>query len=172
VGRIQRFSAFGAVLIFGGISGLSQQAGTPVKTESLYSVALFSSIAEMEKSWGSIDDSKILNQVRTDYRHMLVEQDENITRGLPTEKGDFHVEYLDDRGMIDRYAKVHKEFAIIRIFPIENDGARLKITINVYYFTYRRHKKMFGLSDWSEVEFRFDCDTQKFVVASVKLGGI
>jgi hypothetical protein len=30
----------------------------------------------------------------------------------------------------------------------------------------------YALSDWGDVEFRFDCETQEWIVADVKLGGI
>jgi hypothetical protein len=55
---------------------------------------------------------------------------------------------------------------------MQSDGARLRIVISVYYLSYKKHKLLLGLSDWSEVEFRYDCEKQKYIVSSVKLGGI
>jgi hypothetical protein len=55
---------------------------------------------------------------------------------------------------------------------MQSDGSQLNIHISVYYLTYERHKFLYGLSDWSDVEFRYDCENEKFVVSSVKLGGI
>jgi hypothetical protein len=43
----------------------------------------------MEKSYGHMDDSEGGSRIRTDYRHMLVEKDPEITDGLPSQQGDF-----------------------------------------------------------------------------------
>lgn len=144
----------------------------PEGEDNLYSMGLFASISQMERTSGHIDDSKGRNAVRTDYRHMYVEKDPPITDRLPSNFGDYRVEFLDLKAQADLYKKVRKEFALLKIYPIQNLGPRLELTINVYYFSFRKHKWTYGLSDWSTVEFRFDCDKQKFVVSSVKLGGI
>jgi hypothetical protein len=61
--------------------------GTSVEAENLYAVALFVSLAEMEKSWGEIDDSDGGSRVRTDYHRMPVEKDPEITDHLPAQFG-------------------------------------------------------------------------------------
>ena len=148
---------------------LGQAHDHPGKTNSLYARALFASIAEMEKQWGRQADAP-------DYHHMVVEADHQVTDDLTTESEGYRVEYLDQKGQIDRYQKLKRRFALLKIFPIKNEGTTLKIGINVYYFSYKEeHQKkdlMYGLSDWSIVEFRFDCEKQEFVISSVKLGGI
>ena len=149
-----------------------QESGRHAKEDSLYSVALFASLAEMDRAWGHIDDSYVARGIRTDYHHMPVEADYDITEALPSQVGDYHVEYLDYQGQVDRCKKLRKQFAILKIHPMQNEGASLKILISVYYLTYEKHRLFFGLSDWSDVEFRYDPDKQKFVVSAVKLGGI
>lgn len=126
----------------------------------------------MDKSWGHIDDSDGGSRIHTDYHRMLVQKDNEITDGLPSQLGDYRVEYLDYREQIDRYKKLRKEFSILKIGSMQSDGARLRIVISVYYLSYKKHKLLLGLSDWSEVEFRYDCEKQKYIVSSVKLGGI
>ena len=79
---------------------------------------------------------------------------------------------LDEKGLIERYKHFKKSFAVLRIRPLENDGANLKVSIGVYWVSYKKHRLMFGFSDWSDVGFRFDCAKTQFVVSSVKLGGI
>ena len=120
----------------------------------------------------SIDDSNGGSSIRTDYRHALVEKDPEITDGLPSQRGDYQVEFLDRREQMDRYKKLQKEFAILRIHPIQSDGSRLKIQVSVSYFTYEKRKFLLAISDWSDVEFSYDCASQKFIISSVKLGGI
>jgi hypothetical protein len=152
---------------------VSAQSEPPKNVEnSLYSLALKTSILQMEKDWGHIDDSLRGEQIRTDYRHMIVEKDPLITDGLPAEFDNHSVEYLDHEGLVARYGKLGKEYAVLVIRPIQNEGPTLKVAVVVHWVSYKKHRLMLGLSDWSNVEFRYDCDQQQFVVSSVKLGGI
>ena len=153
----------------------TQNTGTPpvpAKKDEIYSMALFSSLAEMEKNWGYLHFSGSGMYVPTDYHEMCVKKNPQVTEGLPTHEGNFHVEYLDSRELIERYKKLRKGFAVIEIQPMYSDGSKLKIQISVSYFEYKKGKLMFGVSDWSDVEFRLDSDTQKYVISSIKLGGI
>ena len=169
---IKRSTALSVILFFCAVNGFPREPQIPSKKDNLYSAALFASLSEMEKSWGHIDDSDGGRTIRTDYRHVLVEKDPEITDGLPSERGDYRVEYLDRREQMDNYNRVRKEFAILRIHPMQSDGSSLKIQVSVSYFTYQKHKIMLAVSDWSDVEFRYDCENQEFVVSGVKLGGI
>jgi len=139
---------------------------------NLYSLALKTSILQMEKDWGHIDDSARTEEIRTDYRHMIVEKDSLITDGLPAEFENHLVEYLDHEGLMARYRKLGKSYATLVIRPIQNEGTTLKVAVVVYWVSYKKHRLLLGLSDWSNVEFRYDCDQRQFVVSSVKLGGI
>ena len=136
-----------------------------VKENSLYAKALFASISEMQKQYGNQKEAP-------DYRHTLVESDAQITNGLPAASADYRVEYLDTKEQVVRYQKLKREFPILKIFPIENEGGKLRVGINVYHFSYKGGRLLYALSYWSSVEFRFDCGKQEFVVSSVKLGGI
>jgi len=142
------------------------------KDGSLYSTALFASLAEMEKSWGHIDDSNGGENVRTDYHHMLVKKDPEITNGVSSQLGAYRVEFLDNPELIAKYRKLRKAFAVLEIHPAQNVGAELKIEVSVSYFSYRKGKAAFALSDWSDVNFRYDCEKQAFLVSAVDLGGI
>jgi hypothetical protein len=46
------------------------------------------------------------------------------------------------------------------------------MSVVVYWVGYKKHRLQFGLSDWSDVEFRYECEKQRFVTSSIKLGGI
>jgi len=112
---IRRSSVLSLVSVLFVSTSLSQ-AGSSAKEDNLYSMALFVSIAEMEKSWGSIDDSDG-GRIRTDYRHVVVESDSETAHTLPSEVGDYHVEYLDNESMIARYKMNRKEFSVLTIHP-------------------------------------------------------
>jgi hypothetical protein len=139
---------------------------------NLYSMALKTSILQMEKEYGHMDDSVLGENMRTDYRHLIVEKDPLITDDLPTEFENHFVEYLDNQGLVERYKKLGKSYAVLVIRPIRNEGATLKIALVVYWVSYKKRRLQLGLSDWGEVEFRYDCDKQQFIVSSLKLGGI
>ena len=142
------------------------------KERNLYSEALLASVAEMEKSWGKQDVSFGGSRLRTDYHHMLVEKDPSITNALPTQEGDFQFEYLDLQSQIERYKRLKKEYSILKIHPIQVDGSRLRIHVAQNWIEYKKGRLFEGISDWSEVEFQFDCGKNGFQVTSVKLGGI
>jgi len=139
---------------------------------NLYFLALKTSILQMEKEWGHIDDSVRGEDIRTDYRHMIVEKDSLLTDGLPAQFDNHSVEYLDHEGLVERYRRLGKSYLTLVIRPIQNEGPKLKVAVVGYWVSYKKHRLALGLSDWSDVEFRYDCDQQQFVVSSVKLGGI
>lgn len=169
---IKRSTILSLVLLLCGLTGFPQESPISAKKDSLYSVALFASLSEMEKSWGHIDDGDGGSRIRTDYRHARIETNPEITDGLPSQLEDYRVEYLDSQEQLKRYKKLRKEFSILRIRPMQSDGSLLKIQVSVSYFKYERHKFLFAVSDWSDVEFRYDCETKKFVISSIRLGGI
>jgi hypothetical protein len=149
----------------------SQSDKTSIKEDNLYSTALFASIVKMDKSWGNIDDS-FGGKIRTNYHQMIVEDDPEITGGLPSQVGDYRVEYLDTQALIRRYKKLGKSFSILTLHAIRNEGSLLRITVSVYDFSYEKKKLIFAISDWSDVEFRYDCEKQSYIISDVKLGGI
>ncbi len=147
-----------------------QTAAPPEKQQNLYADALSASLAEMDKQWGHLGDANS-GRARTDYRKMIVEKTE-ITYDLPDDFGEFHVEYLDWRGLIDRYKMIRKEFAVLEVSPIRTDGPKLRIQVSVSWFSYSRRRSYFAFSDWSDVTFVYDAAKQAYTITSVKLGGI
>ncbi|HSK45825.1 MAG TPA: hypothetical protein VLA83_18255 [Candidatus Binatia bacterium] len=154
-----------------------QQTDAPTEESNLYARALSATADEMEKSWGEIDDTCCIRslretRIRTNYRDLIVEKYDLITEGLPARFGDHEIEYLDVGELSARYHKLHKEFAVLRIHPMRNSGSSLKIYIGVYWFSSNKDHVVFAFSDWSNVEFRYDCENRKWVINEVKLGGI
>ncbi len=150
---------------------VSQNKGHADET-NLYSVALFSSIEKMDADWGYLSGGSSETQIPIDYHHMIVQKDPEITDKLPAKKGEYNVEYLDDREIFAKQKGVKKSIAILKIFPMVNVGDALKINVTVYWVSMEKGKHMYGLSDWSEVTFRYDCDKKEFIVSNIKLGGI
>jgi hypothetical protein len=46
------------------------------------------------------------------------------------------------------------------------------IQVSVSWFEFRHGRLLFEFSDWSDVEFQYDCDQKEFKISNVKLGGI
>ena len=149
---------------------VAQETKTRSVDESLYFTALFASLEKMSKEWGHFNvDSK--TRVPTDYRRMVVERDE-ITTQFPTSFGIYTVTYLDSAGLIDRYRKVKKEFSILKAHPAQVEGERLKVSYTLHWVSYKKNNLLIGLSDWSDVYFRYDREKAKWAVDEVLLGGI
>lgn len=159
-----------AVIFLSASAAFPQESASPPKEENLYFKALSASIIEMERSWGHQDNSDL--GVRTDYHHMLVEREFTITKDLPEQFGDHRVEYLETQDVVAKCKQLRKPFAILKIFPMKNEGPQLKIAINVYWASYKEGHLKLALSDWSEVELNYACEKQNFIVSKVKLGGI
>lgn len=139
--------------------------------DDLYSLALQASILQMEKEWGHLGPSAF-EGIPPDYHRMIVQKDPSITDKLPTDFEGRSIEYLDNQQLIDRYRRLNRPFETLRVGPIRNEGAVLRIVVSTYWVSYKKHRLLFGYSDWSDVEFRYDCEHGTFVIASVKLGGI
>jgi hypothetical protein len=149
---------------------VSQETKQHSIDESLYFVALFASLEKMAKEWGHFNvDSK--TRVPTDYRRMVVERDE-ITSHFPASFGIYNLSYLDSAGLIDRYRKVKKEFSILKAHPAQVEGERVKISYTLHWVSYRKRNLQIGLSDWSDVFFRYDREKAKWLIDEVVLGGI
>jgi len=161
-----------AVIVFVTVFAPAQSNQSETHQDNLYTLALKTSILQMEKEYGHIDDTVLGQRTRTDYRHMIVEEGPLITKELPTEFENHFVEYLDKQALVERYKKLGKSYAALEIHPMQNEGKTLKIAVVVYWISYEKNHLRFGLSDWSNVEFHYDCAKQEFIVSSVKLGGI
>ena len=164
--RLTTFITFITILV------AAQPRQSRANDDNLCSLALKTSILQMEKDYGQIDDTVLGERIRTDYRHMVVEKDPLITEGLPEEFEDHFVEYLDHQALIERYKKLGKPYATLVIRRMRNEGKTLKIAVVVYWVSVTKDSLELGLSDWSNVQFQYDCGKQQFVVGSVKLGGI
>jgi hypothetical protein len=158
------------VLFLFALAAFPQKSAPHLNEESLYFKALSASIIAMEKSWGEQKGRDF--EVRTDYHHVLVERDPTITDDLPNQFGDHRIEYLDTQDVVARCKQLRKPFAIMKISPIKNEGEQLKITITVYWASYKKGRLGLGLSDWSMVELKYSCETQSFIISNVELGGV
>jgi hypothetical protein len=149
-------------------SSLAQDFNVVTKQGNLYAAALFASMSQMDKEWGRIDATPN-GSIRTDYHHMIVKKSE-MTEKLPDRAGDYQIEVLDARELVERYRKLRKGFAILVIHPMKNEGAALTVNIGVFWFSHKKTQSSYAFADSSEVEFRYECEKRDWVVSKVQLG--
>jgi len=134
--------------------------------DNFYSKALFASLAKMEEAWGHISRNTI------DYHDMIVVAYPQITDTLPLQFGDYRVRYLDNNDLIATYKKFKREFPVFIAHPMVNEGDFIKVSFTVNWVSYKKRRLNFGVSDWSNVYFRYDCEKREYVIDKVELGGI
>jgi hypothetical protein len=166
---VQRFVATVLVLLLAA-AAFPQASEQPKQGDNLYADALITSITEMQKQWGYIDDS--YQGIRTDFNHMIAMKNPEITNDLPSQFGDHRVEYMDKRALIEKHRTLRKDFSVLEVHPLRNEGTRLRIQVSLSWIEYKKNRLQVGISAWSDVEFQYDCDNQRYVISSVKLGGI
>jgi hypothetical protein len=167
------WSAVAFVVTMVAVARIDGQRQTGIKgDENLYARGLLASLREITRQWGEMDDSVMGTQMRTDWHKVIMEKDPELTDGMPSVLDDYRVEYLDCQELIDRYKKLRKEFSIIIVHPMKNEGKRLKVWFSVAWIKYEKRTLRYGFSAWSKVYFRYDCAAQEYVVDEVKLGGI
>lgn len=164
------WAAFVLILMVFVVPTSSQE--TSEANESLYSLALVAGVDQMQKQWGYIDDGDRGDRIRTDYHHLIVRKNPEITDDLPSQSDEFRFEYLDDAALLARYNKLKKAFSILEVHPIHDRGSTLKIHVAQNWVESRQGRLIIAISDWANVEFRYDCKQQAYVISDVKLGGI
>lgn len=99
-----------------------------------------------------------------------------MTENLPTQFGDFQMEYLNDEGLSERYKKTRQRLSVLRIFPMKNEGAILKIGLSHYFVSVpeRRKRRNYNweLEGRYLAEFKYDSPQAKFVLSKVELWGV
>lgn len=140
--------------------------------DSLYSMALVAGAAQMQKQWGYIDDGDQGRGIRTDYHHLIVRKNPEVTDDLPSQSDEFHFEYLDDASLLRKYNKLKKTFSILEVHPIHDRGSTLRIHTAQNWVESHDGRLMIAISGWANVEFRYDCQQQAYIISDVKLGGI
>lgn len=151
-------------------SDIPQDTNIPPKQDNLYAAALFASLRQMDKEWGhsnAVPD----NSVATDYHHMIVKRSE-MTEKVPDRAGDYQVEVLGPRELVERYRNLGKSFAILVFHPMTNQAAALTVNLKLFWFSHKKTTSSYVFVNSSDVEFRYDCGKQDWVVSKVKLGHI
>jgi hypothetical protein len=112
-----------------------------------------------------------------DSEILLITDEPSLSEGLPTVSGRFRVFVMNDGSLRDRYRRDKKALWVWKLFRAQLDKGRLVVGINTYWFSYR--KRLFGhptyqwgLEGGVNVEYKYDCERQAWVLVDAKTWGI
>ncbi len=160
---------FALILLFLGVladNALSQTKAASQNEDNLYAVALSACVKKEFEEYGDIASSG-----RT-FFNRIVEYDLHLTEKLPTQFGDFKIEYLTGGELLERYKKTRQRLSVFKMFPMRNEGAILKINFSHYYVSVSKKKFLYALEGGCQTEFKYDSQKEKFVLSKVELWGV
>ena len=146
---------------------------------NVYCQALIVSLDEMAKLRDGCDNptpdcqaDTNSQQADANYQHIILATSRDIPGRLPDQVGKYHIEYLDNEGMIGRYRALRKPFAIIKIRPINKHGERRKISFIRYWIHMEQGDVIYSRAEWSNVYFSYDKEKHEFLIEDVEVGGV
>jgi hypothetical protein len=150
--------------------GLSAGAAEPSRDSEIYVAALHVSLEAEAQAYSRIGEEM-------DSEVLVVADEPSLTEGLPTESGRFRVSLMDDNRLRDRFRREKKALAVRKLFRARLENGRLVVSINKYWFSYRKRTfghptYEWGLDGGATVAFEYDCDLRKYVLADVTMWGV
>ena len=76
------------------------------------------------EQWAAIDDGDRGSRMLTDYHHLIVGKNPEITDDLSSQSHEFQFEYLDDASLLARSGKVKKGFSILEAHRFTTEARR------------------------------------------------
>jgi hypothetical protein len=155
-------------LFFGflAVNAFSQTKPVPQNEDNLYAVALSACVKKEFEEYGDTSSSG------RNFFNRIVEYDRSLTENLPTQFGDFKVEYLNTEDLSQRYKKTRHRLSVFRMFPMWNEGATLKINLSHYYVSVSKRNFLYELEGGCRTEFKFDSPKERIVLSKVELWGV
>ncbi|MDD5508027.1 MAG: hypothetical protein PHD25_06805 [Bacteroidales bacterium] len=105
---------------------------------------------------------------------LFIENNDGITEKLPSQIGKRKITILTWNNSKEVYKRNNNKLNHIKIFPARINEDKIEIRITPYHGEYntRRNKLSLSLSDWVIIQFKFDCDKNKYVYFGTTGGGI
>ena len=141
----------------------SQNSAAP--DNNLYLRALSACVEKQAEAYKNLDKER-------DYLNRIVEYNLFLTQKLPTQIGEYRIEYLNGDELVARYKKLRKPFPILSMRPMVNEEGVLRISLLDYWFSYEKRSLRFSLEGGCNAFFRYDCEQKAFVLDKVDLWGI
>ena len=138
---------------------------------NLYAETLSACVNKEAEDYGKLALSQ-------DYNNRIVEYDEQLTDGLPTQFGAIKVEYipthiLAKKYLAKRYKKNRESIEILSIRPMQSDGTKLTLNVLSYSFSaFKENAYYYALGGGCRVDFIYDPEQKQFILAKTELWGI
>ena len=141
----------------------SQNPATP--DGNLYLSALSACVEKQAQAYGKLGSER-------DYLNRIVEYNLFLTEKLPTQIGEYRIEYLNGDELVARYKRLRKAFPILSMRPMVSEDGMLKIGLADYWFSSEKRSLTYSLEGGCNVFFRYDCEKKMFVLDKVDLWGV
>jgi len=155
------------MLIVAYCSNSFAQQTKPIDENNLYYKAL---ISYLEKRAEMYESNEYLKT--QEYLNVLIEENSELTDGLPEKSGRFTMKYLDYTERAKTFKTLGKEYRLVIVHPIQFKDGKLVIGFSEHMFSFKKKVSFYAVSDGCRVEFRYDCEKKVFVVDKVELWGI
>lgn len=136
------------------------------QTDSLYLVAL-------EKYAVEIDSFYTKYSSEPERYSTIFIEDNDLIRDFPDSISGYNVTVLTSDNWKKVYRENKKRLIHLKIFPIKIEDEFISVTLIPYHGELKRRKYLhLGLSDWTKVYFKQDCDSGKWSYVKTENGGI
>jgi hypothetical protein len=147
-----------------GYTGLAQNLGS--SDDDLHLKALRAYLESASARYANLRTAR-------DYKNLIIEKDERITSSLPTRIGSCQVSFRDISELFPQFKKEKQSIPITRIHPIKSRGSSLVIRFTEHWLSFRKKNRIeIALEGGCEIELKFDCSTQAFLIGEIKFWGI
>lgn len=147
---------------FSAVPTIAQQE--PSSTDNLYVKALNAYLDEAKRKYAAM--------TTRDYDNLLVLRNDEITESMPATIGTHRITYKTNEELKAEFGRTRSKIPITIIQSMKNEGNRLVIHMNEYWFSASRKKYLHALEGGCKVEFMFDCSKKQFVIEKVSLWGV
>jgi hypothetical protein len=153
------------LFFFVSVSAFSQTGNTS-ESGDLYYKALKIYLEENEKEYSKLFSDR-------DFSRIIVMKDTFLPKNLPNSIGKYKIEFVDYDEVKKRLKKGNDKTLLVAEFrPLINSENRLVISIAEYQAKYEKKRLSLGLSDGIRITFKFDCETEDFVLDKFEFFGV
>jgi hypothetical protein len=115
-----------------------------------------------------------LDQSNLKEKELFIENNDGITEKLPKTIGNRIITILTWKNTKEVYQKNNNSINHIKIFPARIKGDLIEVVVTPYHGKYLGKKKGLdlALSDWVIIQFKYDCEKNKYIYFATTGGGI
>lgn len=132
--------------------------------ENIYAAALYASLEKMQEEWGKPQG--------TDFTQAIVIGEKKLISRIPRSHNNFTAITADLWELEARYVSSGKPLRVYEVLPYVRVGSSIRIHVSASFYEKKGEVFSLSLSDWSNVYFTYDWETDRLIVKDVCLGWI